>query len=103
MQKLARTDHADLEALRSLIEIALKTATPEQLMVAYKALNPKLDIRYYGQGEFQIDHPVEADCGFCTQTIALCDEIATTWTQWRCPCCGNWNDSPPSSDASDPC
>jgi hypothetical protein len=101
MQKVARTDHADIDALRSLIEIALKTATPEQMMVAFKALNPTLDIRYYGQGDFQINHPLEADCAFCSQTTALSEEISITWTQWKCPCCGNWNDAPPSIAASD--
>lgn len=35
----------------------------------------------------------QAVCGFCGEFIEVADSaVESTWQQWRCPCCGNWND-----------
>lgn len=39
----------------------------------------------------------DTDCIYCNETVSTADildspSINTTWQQWECPCCGNWND-----------
>lgn len=33
-----------------------------------------------------------ASCSACEESWDVHDLEETTWQQWRCPCCGSWND-----------
>ncbi len=42
--------------------------------------------------------PATLKCDACGEACGPSDPDETNWQQWKCPCCGSWNDNPGDGD-----